>query len=108
MAHTQRSSRLSRHAKCAGYKSPPQMFQPLKISDPSMKKINLYKVLPKHKFNSYARKQGSVFTRNIADERALKINLDVLPQVGFGGVGYKGPSPTKMMTPNVEASSNDA
>ena len=46
-----------------------------------MKKLNLYKVIPyKHEgSNSYARRQSSVLTRDIAAERASKINLDILP-----------------------------
>lgn len=53
----------------------------MQISDPSMKKLNLYKVIPyKHEgINSYARRQNSVLTRDIAAERASKINLDILP-----------------------------
>ena len=64
-----------------GYGGPPQLFQPMQISDPSMKKLNLYKVIPyKHEgINSYARRQNSVLTRDIAAERASKINLDILP-----------------------------
>ena len=46
--------------------------------------------------NSYARRQNSVLTRNIAAERAAKINLDILPQVDSVGVGFKGPSPREL------------
>lgn len=63
-----------------------------------MKKLNLYKVIPyQHtRTSSYARRQHSVLTRNIAAERASKINLDILPQVDSIGVGFKGPSPREL------------
>lgn len=68
-----------------------------------MKKLNLYKVIPylheqstnPNSPTSYARRQASVLTRNIALERACKANMDVLPQVDRIGGGYKGPSPRR-------------
>jgi len=36
--------------------TPVQKFQPIQISDPTMKKLNLYKVLPNQRCNTYARR----------------------------------------------------
>ena len=53
----------------------PQTFQPMKIADPSMKKLKLYEVMPLHggKFNSYYQRQKSINHRDIAHERVTKI-----------------------------------
>ena len=60
---------IKRNKPNQDYMRPPQLFQPLKISDGSLKKLDLYKVVPLPKLDSYARKQNSVLSRNVAGER---------------------------------------
>jgi len=52
----------------------------MKISDGSMKKLALYSVTPMPKLETYAQRQKSVNTRNIPEERVMKVSEDLVPK----------------------------
>ena len=60
-----------------------QWFVPKKFADESIKKAKLYKYVNTQKFNSnsYAQRQSSVYTRNIAQERIMNSTSDIIPTV---------------------------
>jgi hypothetical protein len=60
-------------------KESPHKHAPLKIADPSMKTLQLYKVINNQKFESYAQRQGSVHTRNITNDRIMSCIEDLMP-----------------------------
>ncbi len=72
------------------------MFHPMKISDGSMKKLNLYTVTPMPKLETYAQRQKSVKTRNIPYERISKVSHDLVPKFETVRIG------SKSMTRNIK------